>query len=562
MATFRLTASGTFPAGTVVGAYRGDVPLGSLGSAVTSATMGADGVASFAGLAAGASYVAAAQVAGAWRYVRFQTDQEASAADVLAPRQFGFIELYGASIAAGYNALGDEAFPDLLATMLNAQGVYSYAYPNTRSYRQGGPLGMVMETLRREAAAPYPPQGSLGVFAGIYGDIDYTAGSVEPSKSAWRTMIQMFRTAKTFEENDATVTHSSGSRTTLTGGGLQGAGSGTYGSGAYQEIATPGSTTTIAVPSSHHGGAYGLFFAVEPGDAVAATVTVNGTPAAWGDGGTAGALQWSYATVGAESQRVVFCRRLLDVPASAGIVITYTAIAGKARFDRCGIEANPPGVACILDLRKLPTYAGFSAVDDAAVDTWNAMYASLAAEWTDGLVYVAATDALVAKGTTYIDAADNIHLTQRGAALVAAEIVGQMPTLTGAHQAQLARGSLWQAGYGVTLSSPWTAATAGGYQTPTAVLRNGVVRLSGRVQATLGAPSGNSLIFTTPVFARHQSKLEFDVFDDSGNRVRLAVDGTDNVPFGVGTAGGIRHVTGGVANSIISFDGISFRAQR
>lgn len=477
-------------------------------------------------------------------------------------RQFGFLEMYGASIAAGYNPLGDEAFPDLLATMLNAQGVYSYAYPNTRSYRQGGPLGMVMETLRREAAAPYPPQGSLGVFAGIYGDIDYTAGSVEPSKSAWRTMIQMFRTAKSFEENDATVAHSSGSRTTLAGGGLQGAGSGSYGSGAYQEIATPGSTTTISVPSSHHGGAIALFFTAESGDAVTAAVTVNGTPASWGDGGTAGALQWSHATVGAESQRVVFCRRLVNVPASASVVITYTAVTGKARFDRWGIEANPPGVACILDLRKLPSYAGFSSVDDASVGTWNAMFAALAAEWSDGLVYLCRTDELVAKSTAYIDAADSIHLTQRGSALAAAEILRQMPRLSDHHQAMLARGSTWQAAYGVTLSSPWTAYTTGGYQTPAVALRNGMVSLTGRIKATGGAPSDGSLILTTPVFARHASALEFTAFDDLGNLVRLGVDGTDNVPFAVGAAGGIRHVSGAQKNSVVNLDGIQFRAQR
>lgn len=480
----------------------------------------------------------------------------------LPARQFGFVEMFGASIAAGYNPLGDEAFPDLLATMLNAQGVYSYAYPNTRSYRQGGPLGMVMETLRRDASAPWAPQGSLGIFAGIYGDIDYVSGSTIPSRSAFRTMIQMFRTARTYEENDGSVAHSAGSRTVMAGGGVQGVGGGSYGSGAYQEIGTNGATTTITVPSTHHGGAIALFFAVESGDSVTASVTVNGSPATFGDGGAAGALAWAYSSVGAESARVVYCRRLVNVPASASVVITYSSITGKARFDRWGIEANPPGLACIVDLRKLPSYAGFSSVDDAAVDAWNSMFAALASEWSDGLVYLCRTDALVAKSYAYIDSADGIHLTQRGSALVAAEVVRQMPRLSEHHQAMLARGSTWQAAYGVTLSSPWTAYTTGGFQTPAVVLRNGMVNLTGRIKATASAPADGSLICTTPTFARHASALEFSVFDDLGNLVRLGVDGTDNVPFAVGTAGGIRHVSGAQKNSVINLDGIQFRAQR
>lgn len=76
MSSFTLTTQNVFPVDTVVGVYPGEtVPTtGSPPAAfVTTGTMTADGV-TFTGLAYETRYVAAAEVNGAWRYVRFATD--------------------------------------------------------------------------------------------------------------------------------------------------------------------------------------------------------------------------------------------------------------------------------------------------------------------------------------------------------------------------------------------------------------------------------------------------------------------------------------------------------
>lgn len=77
----------TFPAGTVVGAYvarhepfTGDPTAAPATSAVTTATVQADGSLTFTGLNAGTDYEAAANVGG-WKYIRFRTDESVSEID-------------------------------------------------------------------------------------------------------------------------------------------------------------------------------------------------------------------------------------------------------------------------------------------------------------------------------------------------------------------------------------------------------------------------------------------------------------------------------------------------
>lgn len=479
------------------------------------------------------------------------------------PRSFGCIEVFGASIAAGYNAAGGQEFFSLLADRFNAQGTYVYAYPDTRSYKQAGPLGRVMETLRRSGVAPWGPPAGLGVFTGIYGDIEYTPTSTAPSVNAYRSMIQTFRSAKTYEENNGNVAHSTGSRTSLGGSGGMGAGSSetTYGSGAYQSITTNGSTTTITVPSDHHGGAIALFFTVESGDSVTASVTVNGSSASWSDGSTAGALSYSYSSLGAESARVTYCKRISSVPASASVVITYSSITGTARFDRWAIEADPAPIACIVDLRKLPTYATYTHVNDTTVATWNQAYETLAGEWPDGKVYVAHTDGPTNKSYKIIDSADNVHLTHRGHALLAERIASELPEVPRVDSFVLSRALNGYAAYGLTLTAPWTN-NGSIYQDAGAYLKGGKVHLTGRIKSTGSAATSDTLISTLPVGMRHTTNLEFQRTDSAGNLVRIGVDGTDNVPFSVGAAGGLRHVSGVGSGATIDLDGISWRVQR
>lgn len=83
MATFILRRSDVFPVGTVVGAYPVTSPPavdGPPGGATTeTATVAADGSATFTTLAADRVYTFAAQVAGTWRRVRGQVSAAASA---------------------------------------------------------------------------------------------------------------------------------------------------------------------------------------------------------------------------------------------------------------------------------------------------------------------------------------------------------------------------------------------------------------------------------------------------------------------------------------------------
>lgn len=76
MASFTLPANPKFPSGTDLGAYLSaqvHAPDAPTGSPVTTATAGTGGTATFTGLGDATSYIAAALVSGAWRYMAFTT---------------------------------------------------------------------------------------------------------------------------------------------------------------------------------------------------------------------------------------------------------------------------------------------------------------------------------------------------------------------------------------------------------------------------------------------------------------------------------------------------------
>lgn len=469
-------------------------------------------------------------------------------------RRYGTLEVFGTSYTrttgaseAGY------AWQNRLASMVGAQRVYNYGRGSAKTHDPTLGVGYVREQLlRTRTGAPYYPASEL--CAVTYGINDLTVvADARFFTQSLRALVSLVNASAVFEENDATVAHSAGSRVQIaTANAAAGV---AYNGGYEQQITTNGATTTITLPSDFPGGTVNLSFRVTSADTVVGTVKVDGVNASFTDGSAAGVLSYAPADYCGESNPGTCVKRIGGLAAGArSIVITYTTITGTARFDRYAIEANPLPVVALMNVARIPSPSGSGYTEsDARVALWNQALPAVAAEFPN----VVLVDIDTPLGGVSGNFSDGRHPNDKGHAIMAKAIYDSLP----ARRAEAVLGGHFDnCTTGLTLATNWTSGAGSTSPAALAVRPGGLVQLNGYFKKST-LPSANEVIATLPVGCRPYYTQFFTVQGDASNTIQLRVDGTAGVPGGT-VAGALKHVSGAASGESFGVSTVIYQADR
>lgn len=299
---------------------------------------------------------------------------------------------------------------------------------------QGG-FGRVLQNITgSQLRAPYVAQGGAYLFCwgvndlGAYGD---TAQTRLAWQYALRTVISRARMS-TLRDND--YSGAAGTGVIAYGAGFTSAPfTWDYTSGLNMHTAT--STTnaniTITLPTDYTGAPITLLFITQPGN-VGGVVTFSGTA------GITGTLDVSDVMPLASLARSPVPKRITTLTsANAGqtIIITVTSLdgSGSVNFDGYWIESETPPPVLVCGINKMndngwdvyPLLTGnTAAVNNAFVDTWNALTLGVIAEF-DSMVQYVDLDAAIDAATLGVHTKtptlsfDGLHPNEFGAGRIA-----------------------------------------------------------------------------------------------------------------------------------------------
>lgn len=299
---------------------------------------------------------------------------------------------------------------------------------------QGG-FGRVLQNITgSQLRAPYVAQGGAYLFCWGINDLG-THGDSAQIRTAWeyalRTVISRARMS-TLRDNDYT--------------GAAGTGVITYGAGftsspftwdassgvsTHTCTSTTNATVTITLPTDYTGAPITLLFIAQPGND-GGIVTFSGTA------GVTGTLDVSNIMPLASLTRSPVPRRITNLTsANAGqtIICTVTSLdaGGNVDFDGYWIESETPPPVLVCGMNKMndngwdiyTLLAGnTSSVNNAFVDTWNAVTQSVIAEF-DSMVQYVDLDAALDAATLGVHAKtptlsfDGLHPNEFGAGRIA-----------------------------------------------------------------------------------------------------------------------------------------------
>jgi hypothetical protein len=297
---------------------------------------------------------------------------------------------------------------------------------------QGG-FGRVLQNITgSQQRAPYVAQG--GAYLYCWGVNDLGAyGDTTQTRLAWqyalRTVISRARMS-TLRDND--YSGAAGTGVIAYSGFASAPFTWDYTSGLNMHTSTTTTNTvTITLPTDYTGAPITLLFITQPGN-VGGVVTFSGTA------GVTGTLDVSDVMPLATLARSPVPKRITTLTsANAGqtIIITVTSLdaSGSVNFDGYWIESETPPPVLVCGMNKMndngwdvyPLLTGnTAAVNNAFVDTWNALTLGVIAEFDSMVQYVDLDAAIDAAGLgvhakTPTLSFDGLHPNEFGAGRIA-----------------------------------------------------------------------------------------------------------------------------------------------